>query len=192
MDFPLVKFCCVASAPSSPSCALACSWSSTSSVRRPLEKHCKKQHQRANKNLHLEADYRQFAGLKWNQSDRSIKKKKKHKGGIMGEMFASRSGFGERNRVSGACGVLSSEPVLLQVTNDFHQAADTGWCSAVILLARSAGFNPRCSALIGCFRKLLWGRLRCKYRPQCTCYIRLPWEAVRVRFNSTWSTADNC
>lgn len=44
----------------------------------------------------------------------------------MGEMFASRSGFGEWNRVSRACGELSSEPVLLQVTNDFHQAVDTG------------------------------------------------------------------
>lgn len=44
----------------------------------------------------------------------------------MGEMFASRSGFGERNRVSRACGELSSEPVLLQVRNDFHQAVDTG------------------------------------------------------------------
>lgn len=87
-------------------------------------KHLKKLHQHANKNLHLEADHRQFAGLKSNQSDRSIKKK--HKGGIMGEMFASRSGFGEWNRVSRACGELSSEPVLLQVTNDFHQAVDTG------------------------------------------------------------------
>lgn len=28
----------------------------------------------------------------------------------MGEMFASPSGFGERNRVSRACGALSSEP----------------------------------------------------------------------------------
>lgn len=61
----------------------------------------------------------------------------------MGEnMFASQSGCGERNRASRALGVLSSERVLLQVTNDFHQAVDAGWRSAVILLARSVGFNP--------------------------------------------------
>lgn len=50
-----------------------------------------------------------------------------HKEGIMDEnMFASQSGCGERNRASQGLGVLSSEPVLLQVANDFHQAVDAG------------------------------------------------------------------
>lgn len=45
----------------------------------------------------------------------------------MGEnVFASQSVCGERNRASWALGELSSEPVLLQVGNDFHQAVDTG------------------------------------------------------------------
>lgn len=35
----------------------------------------------------------------------------------------------------------NTETVLLKVKNDFRLAAAAGWCSAVILLARSAGFN---------------------------------------------------